>query len=73
MTPLKPIASDVLGLAKHIQGLIAQGLDREAVLERLASPAGVGAALIDRAVERQREGARYMGDDFVMVRTGEDG
>ena len=57
---LQPIASDVLALAKHVQALIAQGLNREQVLERLADPANVGARMIDRAVTRRAAGAAFL-------------
>lgn len=65
---LEPIASSALGLAKYIHQLIDQGLDREAVLERLMDPADVGARMIDRAAERRRAGAEYLGrGEFVLI------
>jgi hypothetical protein len=59
---LEPLAAETAALAKHIGALIRQGLDRDAVLERLADPAGVGARMIDRAVSRRDAGAAFMGE-----------
>jgi len=56
-----PLPSEIVAIAKHITGLIAQGLDREAIAERLLDPAEVGSRMIDRAVERRAEGAEYLG------------
>lgn len=66
---LEPIARDAVAIAKYIKSLIDQGLNRSEVLERLANPADVGAAMIDRAVERRQAGAEYLGrsPDFVML------
>ena len=56
-----PLPSEIVAIARHITGLIAQGLDREAIAERLLDPAEVGSRMIDRAIERRAEGAEYLG------------
>lgn len=74
-TKLQPIASDVLGLVKHIQALIAQGLNREQVLDRLMDPANVGARMLDRAVTRRAAGAAFLTppeDVLVRVELADD-
>jgi ribosomal 50S subunit-associated protein YjgA (DUF615 family) len=60
-TKAEPLAHEAVALAKHIASLIEQGLSRDDVLERLANPAGVGAAMIARAVARRDAGAAYLG------------
>ena len=56
-----PLPSEIVAVAKYITRLIAQGLDREAIAERLLDPSEVGSRMIDRAVERRAEGAEYLG------------
>lgn len=56
-----PLPSEIVAVAKYITRLIAQGLDREAIAERLLDPAEVGSRMIDRAIERRAEGAEYLG------------
>lgn len=64
---LEPLAIEAVGIAKHVADLVRQGLKREAVLERLADPAGVAAKLIDDAIERKAAGAAYLGRDPAPV------
>ena len=64
---IEPLAHEAVALAKHIAQLIAQGLSRDAVLERLANPAGVGAGMIARAVERRDAGSAYLGRVLSVV------
>lgn len=65
---MKPVPAEALAFAKHIMQLVAQGLDRDAVLERLADPAGVGSKMIDRSIARREAGAEYLGRaETVMV------
>lgn len=64
---LEPVASTALALAKYLHRMIEQGLDRDAVLERLSDPADVGARMIDRAAERRRAGSEYLGRETEVV------
>jgi hypothetical protein len=59
---IEPLLSETVALAKHIGALIRQGLDRDAVLERLADPAGVGARMIERAIARRQDGAEFLAE-----------
>lgn len=68
-TKLTPLTSETVELAKHIGALISQGLGRDAVLERLSDPAGVGARMIERAIARRKDGAAFMGAPEVVLRS----
>jgi len=64
---IEPLAAETVALAKHIGALIRQGLDRDAVLERLSDPAGVGARMIERAIARRKDGAEFMGETVMRA------
>lgn len=67
ITKIEPLAVEAVGIAKEVARLVAQGLNRDQVLERLADPAGVASKLIDSAVERKKAGTAYLGRDPAPV------
>jgi len=69
---ITPLAAETVAIAKWLKGLIDQGLDRDAVLERIADPAGVGAGMIDRAIARRDAGADYLGRGSEVMREIDD-
>ena len=61
------IASELWGLIKLIRSWVDAGLSADEIRSRLADPEGVGADLLDRAVERRRVGAAYLGTANVRI------
>ena len=64
---IEPLAAEAVGLAKIVAQLVRQGLSRDEVLARLADPAGVGAKLIEQAIERRASGKAYLGREPAPV------
>lgn len=64
---MEPIESELWGIVKEIRGYIARGLKRDAILERLGDPAGVGAQLLDRLTARKDAGESFLGRASVDV------